>query len=173
MKKFKVSLDTGLINRKPFPEVDKINSWFQKGLLEIEYADAFDADVVKGSRNAIEGLPEKEKEAALERTVKAEEYQKNSGPMILGSPTLGKLGVNHLGAEPREDLVKQILFGKNYKKEKHYLDVRHLSIHDSRNNDFFITLDNDFLLKKKELAKIGIFVISPSGFVFLFKDFFN
>ena len=26
---------------------------------------------------------------------------------------------------------------------------------------------------KKELAKIGIFVLSPSEFVFLFKDFFN
>lgn len=172
MKNFVVSLDTSGVNINKHPDLDKIHKWSELNLIKIELADAFDSEVKMGCGSTNE-LPKSKKNSAKKRLNKAEKYGRNPGGIILGHPNYSVLGVNHLGTEPREELIKEIVFGKNYCKSN-YDDVRHLAIHDSRNNDFFITLDRNHILKKrKELAKEKIFVLTPKEFVSFFENFFN
>jgi len=173
MHKIKISLDTNSVNKNPHIFLDRIREWGHEGFLEMEIADALFGDINEGTQNTIEDLPVCHQTPARERTNAVEGLNVNRGGLVLDSPTMGSLNQNHLDGEPREDEIKTILFGDSYVQETHYLDVRHLGVHDASGNDFFITNDNHFLNKTKELAKIYIYVISPEDFVIIFEKFFD
>lgn len=173
--KFKITCDNGVCNNfRINKDLDQLKKWHNLGLIEIQVTDAIYADILGGKLCSLNQLNSESKNNAKKRTELTQEYKLNLGGLVLGSHTLGILGVNKLGKDPLFKEIKEIVFGNNYDEEKHFLDVRHLALHLDAGNDFFITFDEKHIINKKdELIKINICPKTPKGFIDFFEDYLN
>tara|TARA_Y100000310_G_scaffold342581_1_gene446417 strand:- start:1143 stop:1682 length:540 start_codon:yes stop_codon:yes gene_type:complete len=169
---FTITCDNGVCNNlRRNKDLDQLKEWHNQGLIEIQVTDAIFADILGGQLCSLDQLNCKSKSNAKKRTELTQEYKLNPGGLVLGSPTLGLLGVNKFGEDPRFEEIKDIVFGNNYDKEKHFLDVRHLALHLEAGNDFFITFDEKHITSKQDdLIKIGINPKTPKEFISFFKN---
>ena len=172
---FVITCDNGVCNNlKSNKDLDKIRAWHHQKIIEIQVTDSIFADILGDKIRSLEELTGISKDYANKRTQITKKYKINHGGLVLGSKSLGVLGINKAGTENQFEEIKRILFGSNYNEEKHFLDVRHLALHLNSGNDFFITLDEkDIISKKDELIDIGINPKTPLEFIQFLENHLN
>jgi hypothetical protein len=147
----RVTLDTGCINAKRRdPDLNKLEGWAAKGLLELQRSDAM--------------LSELSGEARLE---KARSLPPHPGLFTLGSSVLG--GPDVLAGPDLPDELQEILFptAKPLTESQRH-DVDHLRLHVRTGGDVFVTRNpNDFINRGRQemLRSFGVWVLSPNELV--------
>lgn len=97
---------------------------------------------------------------------KSSMYNEARGPFVLGHSRLGHSVLGNQDDAQRIDRILVILFGEKNRNEYGQNEIRdamHLATSIRYGGDFFITLDNDFLSKSKEIEyEFGISIRQPA-----------
>jgi hypothetical protein len=149
-KKWTITLDTCcIIAGKGDPHVKQLFEWHDQGIIEVVKTDVVDTELKSPS--------------SLRRSSK---YREDMGVLVMRHSRVGRCLVAGDEDVQRGNTVQNILFPGEPREKlggRQIRDIMALATHQKYRADFFVTLDKQHILSKRQALKgeLGVEVLSP------------
>jgi len=149
-KKWAITLDTCcIIAGKGNPDVKRLFEWHDQGIIEVVKTDVVDTELKSPT--------------SLRRSSK---YHEDMGVLVVGHSRVGHCLVAGDEDVQRGRTIQSILFPGEPREQldgRQIRDIMALATHRKYRGDFFVTLDEQHILSKRQALKseLGIEVLTP------------